>query len=89
MENRKERIENSLNKAFNPIFLRVIDDSSAHVGHAGARDGGESHYKVEIVSDMFKNMSRIEKHRLVYAALAEEMTQGIHALNIQASAPEK
>ena len=76
-----------LNRAFAPTHLDVVDESRLHAGHAGHRGGGETHYRVHIVSAAFKGKSRIERHRLVNGALADELAGGIHALAIDARAP--
>jgi BolA protein len=76
-----------LSTAFAPESLRVEDESHHHVGHAGHRPGGETHYRVYIVSDAFRGKSRVERHRMVNAALAAELAGGIHALAIHAAAP--
>jgi BolA protein len=71
--------------AFEPSELRIRDDSALHAGHAGARDGG--HYWVSIVSKRFAGLPARERHRLVYAALGDLPSRGIHALSIDARAP--
>lgn len=81
------RIRNKLTAAFAPTALEITDDSAAHAGHAGAREGGESHFTVAITADAFSGKSRIERHRLVNAALAEELAGPVHALVIKARAP--
>jgi BolA protein len=68
-----------------PSELEVRDDSAAHAGHAGAREG--SHLSVRIVSDRFSGLTRLARHRLVYDSLSTLMPQGIHALAIDARAP--
>jgi BolA protein len=80
-------ITEKLTKAFAPESLRVLDESHQHEGHAGHRPGGATHFRVYIVSDAFKGKSRIERHRMVNAALAGELASGVHALAIHASAP--
>jgi BolA protein len=80
-------IHDKLTTAFAPQSLRVIDESHLHAGHAGHRPGGETHYRVHIVSDAFKGKSRVERHRMINAALAAELQAGVHALAIHASAP--
>lgn len=65
----------------------MIDDSARHAGHAGAREGGESHYNVVIVSAAFKGKSRIQRQRDVYAALSEELAGPVHALSLKIFAP--
>jgi BolA protein len=80
-------ITEKLTKAFAPGSLRVVDESHQHEGHAGHRPGGETHFRVYIVSDAFEGKSRIERHRMVNAALASELAGSVHALAIHASAP--
>lgn len=84
-ENRTTKIEAMLSAAFTPDELLVTDQSHLHAGHAGARDG-RGHFKVMIVANAFEGCSRIECHRLIYAALGQMMTSDIHALSIRASA---
>jgi BolA protein len=76
-----------LNEAFAPEALTVEDESERHRGHAGWREGGETHFRLRIVSDAFRGKSRVERHRMVNAALAEEFERGLHALAIEARAP--
>jgi BolA protein len=80
-------ITEKLTKAFAPESLRVLDESHQHEGHAGHRPGGETHFRVYIVSEAFKGKSRIERHRMVNATLAGELAAGVHALAIHANAP--
>ena len=84
--NRVERIRAALEAAFAPSLLVVTDDSHKHVGHAGASDG-RGHFSVEIVSAAFAGMAPLARHRAVYAALGDMMTDDIHALQIQAKGP--
>jgi BolA protein len=84
---RQDRMMEKLKEAFAPTHLDVADESRLHAGHAGHRRGGETHYRVHIVSAAFKGKSRIERHRLVNGALADELAGGIHALAIDARAP--
>lgn len=74
-------IQQRLEKAFSPQFLDVIDDSHKHVGHAGSQ-GGAGHYTVVIEAECFKNQSRVEAHRSVYAVLEDLIPNQIHALRI-------
>ena len=83
----RETIINKLNEAFIPESLEVQDESHLHEGHAGHRPGGESHFRVYIVSDAFKGKSRIERHRMINAALDAELKGTVHALAIHAQAP--
>ncbi len=80
-------ISAKLRQHFAPILLEVIDESHQHAGHSGARHDGESHFRVKIVSEAFRAKSRVEQHRMVNAALVDELRERVHALAIQASAP--
>jgi len=82
----REDIESALRRALAPLRLEVQDDSHLHVGHAGAREG--RHFSVAITAEAFRGLSRLRRHRLVYDAVAPLMTQGIHALAIDAHAPD-
>jgi BolA protein len=83
----QDRISATLTKAFAPERLDVIDESHRHAGHSGARPGGETHYSVHIVSQAFRGKSRLERHRMINAALMSELQAGVHALAIRAAAP--
>lgn len=80
-------IREKLTAALNPIRLEVIDESHRHAGHAGARPGGETHFRVEVVAAAFQGKSRLERQRLVYETLREEMSDQIHALSLVTRAP--
>ncbi len=82
---RQERLRALLIAALAPLELDIQDDSAQHAGHAGAREGG--HFRVRIVSQQFAGMPVRERHRLVYAAVADLMGAGIHALSIDARVP--
>lgn len=83
------QIRSKLTAALQPSRLEIVDESHRHKGHAGARPNGETHFLVEIVSDAFRGKTRLERQRLVYAALAEEMSQDIHALSLVTRAPDE
>jgi BolA family transcriptional regulator, general stress-responsive regulator len=83
----QELITRKLSEAFTPESLRVLDESHRHEGHAGHRPGGETHFRVYIVAEAFRGKSRIERHRLINATLADELAAGVHALAIHAAAP--
>jgi len=85
--NTKGSITNKLREAFSPESLEVSDESHLHEGHAGHRPGGETHFRVYIVSAAFEGKSRIERHRMINSALAAELAGGVHALAIKAEAP--
>ena len=80
-------ITQKLTAALAPVSVKVQDESHLHAGHAGARPGGQTHFRVYIVSEAFKGKTRIERHRAINAILAEELAAGVHALAIHASAP--
>lgn len=82
-------ITEKLRRAFTPMSLRVEDESHRHAGHAGHRPGGETHYRLYIVAEAFRGKSRLERHRMVNAALADELAGGVHALAIHAAAPDE
>ena len=83
----KDQIIKKLSEAFVPESLDVVDESHLHEGHAGHRPGGETHFRVYIVSPAFEGKSRIERHRMVNATLAAELEGSVHALAIKAQAP--
>jgi BolA protein len=83
----KDRIEARLREGLLPLELDVIDESHLHAGHAGARAGGETHYRVHIVSESFVGKSRVARHRMVNALLGEELATGVHALALRTRAP--
>jgi BolA family transcriptional regulator, general stress-responsive regulator len=83
----RDIITEKLTKAFAPASLTVLDESHQHVGHAGYREGGETHFRVHIVAEAFRGKSRLERHRMVNETLAAELKGGVHALAIHAAAP--
>jgi BolA protein len=82
-----DSITQKLTAAFQPTRLEVVDDSDRHSGHAGHREGGESHFNVLIQSDAFAGVPRVMRQRKVYAALADELAGPVHALSLKALAP--
>ena len=84
-----ERIRAKLTQALAPSAIVIEDESHRHTGHAGARPGGETHFRVEIVSSAFVGKSRVQRQRLVYAALADELANQIHALSLITRTPEE
>jgi stress-induced morphogen len=84
---RVELITALLNEAFAPSKLQVKDQSHLHAGHAGAQDG-RGHYEVTIVAEAFANQRRLAQHRMIYDALGSLMETDIHALRMNASAPD-
>jgi BolA protein len=82
-----ERMAKKLTETFAPQSLKVLDESQQHEGHAGHRPGGQTHFRIYIVSELFKGMTRLERHRLINQTLAGELAGGVHALAIHAAAP--
>jgi BolA protein len=82
-----DTIAQKLTVALSPLELSVDDESARHAGHAGSRPEGETHFSVRIVADMFDGLSRVERQRRVYAALADELKSHIHALSVSALTP--
>ena len=82
-----DRLRDVLQRGFQPERLDIVDDSARHAGHAGAGPDGESHFSVTIVAAAFAGLSRVERQRRVYAALADELSGPVHALSLKALAP--
>ena len=82
-----DRLKSKLDQAFAPERLEILDDSAKHSGHAGAREGGESHFSVTIVSTQFEGLSRVARQRLVNSCLAEELKGPVHALALRTLTP--
>ena len=72
-----------------PTRLEIEDESHLHAGHAGAREAGETHYRIKVASASFSGKGRIERHRMIYALLAEEIAGGVHALALHAKTPDE
>ena len=82
-----ERINKKLTEGLAPSLLEVVDESEKHMGHGGYREGGETHFHVTVVSPEFEGKSRVDRQRMVYALLAEEMAERVHALALTTKAP--
>lgn len=80
-------ITQTLQERLHPSQLTVTDESEQHRGHGGWREGGETHFRVHIVSDAFSGKSRVERHRLVNDILKDAFDSGLHALAVHAKAP--
>jgi BolA protein len=80
-------ITQKLTEAFTPQSLKVVDESHQHEGHAGHRPGGQTHFRIYIVSEAFKGKTRLERHRMINGILSDDLAGGIHALAIHAAAP--
>jgi BolA family transcriptional regulator, general stress-responsive regulator len=84
-----DTIRTKLTERFNPIRLAVVDESSRHAGHEGARPEGETHFSVTIVAAAFAGRSRVDRQRLVYQTLARELTTRVHALSLTTLTPDE
>ena len=82
-----DAIRSKLEARFAPARLDISDDSDKHHGHAGHREGGESHFTIVIESAAFAGQPRLARQRMVYSALADELAGRIHALSVKALAP--
>lgn len=84
-------IETKLNAALNPLRLEIVDESARHAGHAGmgghAQEGGETHFRLVIVSSAFEGKPRVARQRMVYEALSHELASGVHALAMTTLTP--
>lgn len=81
---RSQRLHATLKRAFPGAAVTVVDQSAAHAGHAGARPDGETHFRVEVVWEGFRVMTRVARHQAVNEAVAAEFDRGLHALAIEA-----
>jgi BolA family transcriptional regulator, general stress-responsive regulator len=75
--------------ALDPVSLELVDESAQHAGHSGARPGGNTHWRLAIVSPRFSGRPTLARHRMVYEALGDLMQNPIHALAIAARSPEE
>ena len=83
----RDTITEKLNEAFAPESLDVMDESHLHEGHMGHRPGGETHFRVYIVSKAFEGKTRVDRHRMINSLLAQELQGQVHALALHAYAP--
>ena len=84
----KDRIVEIVTRELRPTELKVDDESHLHAGHAGSRPGGETHFRIDVVSEAFAGKSRVERHRAVNELLADAFGKhGLHALALKARAP--
>ena len=84
-----ERIRRKLTDALAPTLLEIEDESHRHVGHAGHDGRGESHFHVKVVSDAFAGRGRVDRQRMVYGLLAEELADRVHALSLRTETPDE
>lgn len=89
MDNVAATITQLLESALKPMILEVVDDSEKHIGHAGYRPGGQSHFSVTVVTEQFQGKPRVARHRMVYDALNPLFGEGLHALAITAKTPQE
>jgi len=82
-----ENIHAKLTKAFDPINIELVDESHQHIGHSGS--GGGAHFALKIISESFQDKLQLERHRMVYEVLSEEMGGAVHALSIKALTPSE
>ncbi len=85
----EDRIRQKLAQGLQPLMLEIVNDSARHAGHAGDDGSGESHFRVTVVSDKFNGKNRVERQRMVYDLLDEEMAGEIHALSVKAMSEEE
>jgi len=84
-----DAIQSKLNEAFSPTRMNITDESHLHAGHVGARPEGETHFRIDIVSPAFGGISRVERQRMIYRVLAEELSDRVHALALQVRTPQE
>ena len=84
-----DAIQSKLNEAFSPTRMSITDESHLHAGHVGARPEGETHFRVDIVSAAFGGIYRVERQRMIYRVLAEELSNRVHALVLQVRTPQE
>lgn len=89
MEQMTDKIKRKIETAFSPDLLEIRNDSDKHRGHAGDDGSGESHFHLTIVSDIFKDKTRIDRQRMVHTLLKTELNSGIHALALVLRTPEE
>jgi BolA protein len=83
-------ITDRITKAISPNSLEIINESHLHAGHQESFDGtGETHLRIKVVADKFEGMSRVDRHRVINALVAEEIALGLHAIAIEARAPSE
>jgi BolA protein len=83
----RDRLERKLTQRLAPARLEIEDESHRHAGHAGHRPGGETHFRLFIVSAAFAGLSRVARQRLVFDAVKEELAERVHALSMTTLAP--
>jgi len=84
-----ERMHRKLTDGLKPVRLDIVDESHRHIGHAGAHPEGETHFHITVVASAFEGKSRVERQRMVYALLKDEMDERVHALALTTLAPQE
>ena len=82
-----ERMRSKLEAGLAPQRLEIEDQSHLHAGHVGSRPGGQTHFSIKVASARFTGKRRLERHRMVYALLAEEIADGVHSIVIETQTP--
>lgn len=82
-----DEIETLLSGTLSPTRLEVLDESHKHAGHSGWRPGGETHFRVRLVTDAFEGLTRVQRHRLVHDALKDLLANRVHALALDLKTP--
>lgn len=85
----EDRIRDAIETGLAPEHFEIIDESSLHAGHAGARPGGETHYRITVVSSRFEGVSRVQRQQMVYGLLDEAFAAGLHALAMTTKTPNE
>lgn len=85
----REVLETKLRAAFDPATVEVVDESHLHAGHASAPEGGESHFRVLIVSEAFAGKTRVDRHRMVNQVLKADLDDRVHALALKTLTPDE
>lgn len=87
LQSRAERITQAVRAAYPEAEIALVDDSARHAGHAGAAPGGETHYRLTVISEAFAGQDRVARSRRINALLAPEFDSGLHALNLVLRTP--
>ena len=85
----EEIIRRKITDGLAPQYLEIKDESHLHAGHAGAPEGGESHFRISVVSDRFEGLTPVARQRLVNDVLREELKGPIHALAMKTQTPDE
>jgi len=89
MPTMEERIRQAIRSGLAPVHFEIVDESSLHAGHAGARPGGETHYRITVISEKFEGVSRVRRQQMVYALLDDAFAAGLHALAMTTRTPSE